>query len=397
MPNKIPNKKYDIPTTDLEKILDNLNSDENRIKSIELLARTVPIPQRYIDTTIESYIQKSKTENNINYVNSAAGIAGIAGMKDKAQQLYVLVFEYKEKHEPIYEHYVSEAHNLQTRGLLAKAAGNQKKAQEYFKKYLEKETNITSALHFAQEQGMTEEISQLQEKKREQEIVQMKEQEQKREYGRAGHIARRLGMNKEAMQYYEKAEWFRAVAEIAEEVGEFEKAISNYERAKDFEKAIIVATKAGLTERAKRISFKVIGEYETDNKLDKAAEIADKIGMCDWALELYERAGHLDSALQIAQREKMGEKVQQLFPRAIDTYSQKKPEIAARILRRFGKETEAQLMYTKAIDEYESKGISSCSCCTPSLKKAAEIAQEAGMMARAEALSGLHKLLSDEE
>ncbi|MBR9692274.1 hypothetical protein GOV06_05825 [Candidatus Woesearchaeota archaeon] len=180
----------------------------------------------------------------------------------------------------------------------------------------------------------------------------IKDLERTEDYGKAGNLAQKAGMEEKAIELYEKAGLFFNVGKIIESAGDYKKALEYFEKdgwlfevlerpdsydldeekiqelsrkaIEGFEQkaeqnkadggsslrfAMQIAGKAGMTKKYEELYQKTIEAYTMEGRPSFALDIARANSDIEKELEIYERYGHFWEAKEVAEKAGMTEKV----------------------------------------------------------------------------------------
>lgn len=242
---------------DLENLLNQLSSDEARVKIISKLIGKENIPEQYVNDIIERYEKQAsegKLKEEDDSLPNAVNFCILAKKPERAVMLY------------------------------------DKAGRSY------------SAARMAHNLGMNELAKQLYEKAGKPE--------------EAAQMAEKADQNEIAIKLYEKANKPIEAAHVCMKIGLKEQAIDFFEKAKEFDVAGLVAEESKMPERARQLWLKESEKCEKEgdsaykDNTWRAAYYAEKAGEKERVLNLYEKAGRFAEALNAAQRFEMKDKTE---------------------------------------------------------------------------------------
>ncbi|MFA5141571.1 MAG: hypothetical protein WC471_01210 [Candidatus Woesearchaeota archaeon] len=176
-----------------------------------------------------------------------------------------------------------------------------------------------------------------------------------------------------AIAYYEK-HWAPSAAEIAEKAGLTDKAIDIYVKKGNFEDAAKVAYKAGDYKRAEELHNKALANCLKNKDIKSAIHIARELRLPEKIVEIYEKAGMLLEAARATLPGHITEMQGDIKKTEIyhgGRYGSVVLQDGKRVTEKSDLEKKGEEMYKKLIEEYEAKG---------DFINAAKLAEEAGII-----------------
>lgn len=354
----------------VQKLIDGLNTLEGKTQFIYQIIDKEKVPvseidERDLNNAIEFYVDNSNNcyENAIVLSHAAEGY--IKGMTEKTDKLF-------------------------------------EEAKEYYKR---KRLSQFSA-RLAKKIGKTQEAKKLYEEA----IVSLVEEGR---FGEAGELSEEAGMKQEAINHYRTAEQFEIAARLAEELGDTDlgqeiyiQAMNHYGEQGYYESAGKLASKLNLPEKeieyllkrhmpvkAKTIAHEndmIEKEIEICMQLrdgvDYAVDAALEHGMVGLGIIMYIEDKQFLKAAELAEELNMPE-IAQILYEGVEIYGEHEDDflLVAKTSRKLNNNNKSDEFYKKELERLEKKGM---------YESAAEVAEEAGMLERAQMYRAVLEILN---